>query len=195
MIRVGILGTIGSGKSFVAKLFKSPLFDADKEVKSIYKKDLKCFKKLKKILPKYITKFPIAKSEIIEAIKVNKNNLHKISSIVHPIVRKNLKSFLNKNKKKKLIVLDVPLLIENKLNRKNDVLIFVSTKSNKILKRLKKRENFDKRILDQLKQNQVELSKKTKLSNYIVDNNFSPNIMKKKIKKLKNLILNERSSS
>ena len=48
MIRVGILGTIGSGKSFVAKLFKSPLFDADKEVKSIYKKDLKCFKKLKK---------------------------------------------------------------------------------------------------------------------------------------------------
>ena len=91
-------------------------------------------------------------------------------------------------------MLDVPLLIENKLNRKNDVLIFVSTKSNKILKRLKKRENFDKRILDQLKQNQVELSKKTKLSNYIVDNNFSPNIMKKKIKKLKHLILNERSS-
>ncbi len=75
------------------------------------------------------------------------------------------------------------------------MLIFVSTKSNKILKRLKKRENFDKRILDQLKQNQVELSKKIKLSNYIVDNNFSPNIMKKKIKKLKNLILNERSSS
>ena len=74
------------------------------------------------------------------------------------------------------------------------MLIFVSTKSNKILKRLKKRENFDKRILDQLKQNQVELSKKIKLSNYIVDNNFSPNIMKK-IKKLKNLILNERSSS
>ena len=60
------------------------------------------------------------------------------------------------------------------------MLIFVSTKSNKILKRLKKRENFDKRILDQLKQNQVELSKKIKLSNYIVDNNFSPNIMKKK---------------
>ena len=75
------------------------------------------------------------------------------------------------------------------------MLIFVTTKSNKILKRLKKRENFDKRILDQLKQNQVELSKKIKLSNYIVDNNFSPNIMKKKIKKLKNLILNERSSS
>ena len=48
MIRVGVLGSIGSGKSFIAKLFKQPVFNADQEVKIIYKKNIECFKNLKK---------------------------------------------------------------------------------------------------------------------------------------------------
>ena len=47
MIRIGILGDIGSGKSFIAKLFKLPVFDADKEVKKIYNRDRDCYVKLK----------------------------------------------------------------------------------------------------------------------------------------------------
>ena len=54
MIRIGILGDIGSGKSFVAKQFKSPVFNADAEIIKIYKNNKKCFYKLKKTLPKYI---------------------------------------------------------------------------------------------------------------------------------------------
>ena len=48
MIRIGIIGSIGSGKSFIAKLFKFPVFNADNEVKSIYKNSRECFNKLKK---------------------------------------------------------------------------------------------------------------------------------------------------
>ena len=48
MIRIGILGDIGSGKSFVAKQFGFPVFDADLEVGKIYKKNRTCFVKLKK---------------------------------------------------------------------------------------------------------------------------------------------------
>ena len=51
MIKIGILGDIGSGKSFVAKQFGYPVFNADKEVAKIYKNDKNCFKKLKKIFP------------------------------------------------------------------------------------------------------------------------------------------------
>ena len=47
MIKIGIIGDIGSGKSFVAKQFKYPIFNADLEVKKIYKKNRFCFKKLK----------------------------------------------------------------------------------------------------------------------------------------------------
>ena len=94
-----------------------------------------------------------------------------------------------------MIILDVPLLIENKLNNKNDVLVFVKLNQRKILKRLKKRPNYNKKVLKKLKESQVILSKKRKLANYTIDNNFPVYIMKKKIKLLKNKILNERSSS
>ena len=59
MIKIGILGAIGSGKTFVANQFGYPVFDADKEVSKIYKSDKKCFKQLKKKLPKHIISFPI----------------------------------------------------------------------------------------------------------------------------------------
>ena len=195
MIRIGVIGGIGSGKSFISKLFKSPIFNADREVEFLYKNNLECFKKLKKKLPKFVKSFPISKSQLIEAINEDKKNLKKISSVVHPLVRKKLKSFLNKNKKNKIIVLDIPLLIENKLYNKKDILIFVKSDQNKVINRLRKRKNYNKKILLNLKKNQANLLKKRKLANYIVDNNFSPNIMKKKISMLKNKILYERNST
>ena len=195
MIRIGVIGGIGSGKSFISKLFKSPVFNADREVEFLYKNNLECFKKLKKKLPRFVKSFPISKSQLIKAINEDKKNLKKISSVVHPLVRKKLKSFLNKNKKKQIIVLDIPLLIENKLYNKKDILIFVKSDQNKVINRLRKRKNYNKKILLNLKKNQANLLKKRKLANYIVDNNFSPNIMKKKISSLKNKILDERNST
>ena len=99
MIRIGILGDIGSGKSYVANNFGYPVFNADHEVSKLYKKDKKIFKKLKKKLPKYIFSFPINKNEITKAILSNKINLKKIIAVVHLEIRKKLKSFLKKNKK------------------------------------------------------------------------------------------------
>ena len=83
MKRIGILGDIGSGKSYVAKNFGYPVFNADEEVGELYKKDRKIFNKLKKILPKYITSFPINKKEITSTILSNKVNLKKIIKIIH----------------------------------------------------------------------------------------------------------------
>ena len=143
MIRVAVLGDIGSGKSHVARLFGCPVFNADNEVAKLYKKNRKCFNKLKKALPNYINSFPITKTQISKAILENENNLKKIIKIVHVEVRHQMDSFLKKNKKQKIVVLDIPLLIENKINRRNDVLIFIEGKRKEINKRLKKRANFN----------------------------------------------------
>ena len=194
MIRIGVIGGIGSGKSFIAKLFNCPVFNADREVNFLYKNSKDCFKKLKKKIPVFVDKFPISKDQLIKAINHDKKNLKKISSVVHPVVRKKMKFFLEKNKKRKIVILDIPLLIENKLYNNKDILVFVSSKQKKIINRLKKRKNYNKKILIKLKENQVDLLKKKRLANYIVDNNFSLNIMKKKIKTLKYKILNERNS-
>ena len=128
MIRLGILGDIGSGKSYVASKFGYPVFDADYEVSKLYKNNKKVFVKLNKKLPRHITTYPINKKQITDAILSNKTNLRKIINIVHEEVRKKMKSFLKRNKNKKIVILDIPLLLENKINNKKDILVFVDSK-------------------------------------------------------------------
>ena len=189
MKRIGILGDIGSGKTYVAKCFGFPVFNADLEVAKIYKNDKKVFQKLKKGLPQHFNSFPIKKKEIIKAILSNKKNLKKIIKIVHYEVRKKMNDFLKKNKHKKLVILDIPLLLENKINKKKDILIFVESKKSEILKRLKKRKNFNLKILNNFKKIQLSLAFKKKRSQFIIKNNFKKNSVKIRIKEIKkNLI-------
>ena len=155
MIKIGILGDIGSGKSYVAKNFGYPVFNADIEVGKLYKKDRKIFNKFKKVLPKYIYSFPVDKNEISNAILANKSNLKKIVKIVHLEIRKKMNIFLSKNRNKKIVILDIPLLLENKINKKNDILVFVKSKELDILKRLKKRKNFNPKLLRKFKNIQL----------------------------------------
>ena len=196
MIRIGIVGDIGSGKSYVAKRFGLPVFDADSEVSKIYKKSRKCYKKLKKTFPKHIFSFPINRKELSRAVLEDKNNVKKINKIIHPEVRLRMNKFLNKNKKKKAVVLDIPLLLEGKINKKKDILVFVEAKKKEINKRLKKRGNFHSKIFKKLKKLQLPLEIKKKKSNFILKNNFKSLSVKKNVKILKNKVLiNERSSS
>ena len=146
MIRIAVVGEIGSGKTYVAKLFGFPVFNADKEVSKIYSNNHDAYKNLKKKLPKFIFSFPIQKREIGNAVKNNLKNLKIISKIVHPIVRKNMYKFLKNNNFKKAIVLDIPLYFENKLNKKTDVIIFISAKKKLINAALKKRGKSDLKL-------------------------------------------------
>ena len=194
MIKIGILGDIGSGKSYVSKQFGSPVFSADKEVKKIYK-SRKCFNELKKNIPKYIFSFPINKKEIGKAVLANQINLKKIVKIVHPIVRIRMNKFLQKNKSKKMVILDIPLLLENKINDKNFKLIFVDANKKEIRKRLKKRVNYNPKLFYKLKKLQLSLEIKKRKSHFIIKNNFKNSYIKKRVKMLKNKILNNERNS
>ena len=186
MIVLGILGDIGSGKSFVSKQFKCPIFSADHEVNKIYRKNKICYKKLKNKLPKFIKTYPIDKIELTKAVLANKNNLEKIISVVHPLVRKKMLNFLKQNSKKKLVVLDIPLLLENKINKKNDILIFIDAKRKEINKRLEKRNNKTHKIL---KKFQLPVELKKRKSDFTIKNNFRNNSTKKNAKRILRKIL------
>ncbi len=173
MIKIGILGAIGSGKSYVARNFGHPVFNADDEVSKLYKKDKKIFYKLKKKLPKYICSFPINKNQVSKAIIANKSNLKKIIKVVHQEIRKKLKLFIKKNKEKKIIILDIPLLLENKMNNKKDILVFVDSKRTDILRNLKKRKNYNSQTLKKFKKIQFSVNYKKKVSHYIIKNEFT----------------------
>ena len=184
MIRIAVVGEIGSGKSHVARKFGYPVFNADKEVTKLYKKNKKCYIKLKKALPKHITSFPVKKNKLASAIISSKNNLKKIVKIIHPEVRKKMNNFIKKNKNKKIIILDIPLLMENKINRKNDIIIFVQAKKKEINKRLKKRTNYNPKILEKFKKLQLPVEIKKKRAKFVIKNNFKNNFIKKNVKNI-----------
>ncbi len=184
MIRIAVIGDIGSGKSHVAKQFGYPVFNADIEVAKLYKKNRKFYGKLKKKLPTYITSFPVQKSKVSEAIIDNQNNLNKIIKIVHPAIRIKMDNFIKKHRNKKFVILDIPLLIENKINKKNDIVIFVEAEKDEIRKRLKKRSMTNPKIINKFKKIQLDVELKKRKSNYIIKNNFKNNSIKKSVRKL-----------
>tara|TARA_B100001063_G_scaffold245235_1_gene280304 strand:- start:2349 stop:2915 length:567 start_codon:yes stop_codon:yes gene_type:complete len=184
MIKIAILGGIGSGKSYIAKSFGHPVFNADTEVANLYKKDKKIFYKLKKELPGYFKIFPIDKKEVSRAILDNHKNLKRIIKIVHSEIRKKLKIFLKKNIKKKIVILDIPLLLENKINGKNDILVFVQSKKTDVIKKLKKRKNFNQKLLNIFKNIQFTQKYKKSKSHYVIKNNFTKKSVKNEIYKI-----------
>ena len=195
MIKISLVGDIGSGKTYISKLFRAPCFFADIEVKRLYKSGRQCFNKLKKKFPQFIKTFPIKKIELSNTIKSNSSNLKSIGSIVHPFIRKKLNMFLKINRKKKIVVLDIPLYLENKMYKSNDVIIFLKTKKKDVDKKLKKRKNFNQKLINILRKSQLTLKQKKNKSNYVLVNNYNSAIMKRKVKLLKAKILNDRSST
>ena len=189
MIIIGIVGDIGSGKSYVAKQFGYPVFNADNEVSKLYKKNKNIFTKLNKKLPKYIFTFPIDKGELVNAILSNKKNLNIINNIVHREVRKKLNIFLKKNQNAKIVILDIPLLIENKIYKKKDVLIFIDSWKKDINKKIKKRPNYNIKLINIFRKIQFNLNYKKKKSHFIIKNTFTKTPVKKAIKKILNQIL------
>ena len=193
MIKIAVLGDIGAGKTFVSKLFGFPVFDADKEVNKIYKSNKQCFNKLKKKFPNKQITYPINKKILIDIILEKKQNLKIINQIVHPIVRRRMKFFLKKNKNKNAIVLDIPLYLENKLNKKKDYLVFVNAKTGDINKKISDRKSSNK-LIKILKKFQISNKIKKKKADFIINNNFRELNVKKNVRVIKSKILkNERN--
>ena len=184
MIRIGILGEMGSGKSYVANKFGYPVFNADNEVSKLYKKNKKIFRKLNKKLPNHILSFPIDKLEITKAILANKSNIKEVIKIVHHEIRKKMKLFIKKNKNKKFVVLDIPLLLENKINNKTDVLVFVDSRREDIENRIKKRVNFNIKLFNKFKKIQYSKNYKKRKSDFIIKNDFTKKTVKTGIKNI-----------
>ena len=128
MIKIGITGSLASGKSTVAKLIsrnKYPIFSADNVVKALYKKKI-FTKKVKKQFHFKNTKN--LKNKIKNLIKKDKKILKKLEMILHPLVRKEMGAFIKKKKNNKITIFEIPLLIESKLTRYFDFVVFVGAK-------------------------------------------------------------------
>ena len=195
MIKIGITGSLSSGKSTVAKLIsrnKYPIFSADNAVKTLYKKRI-FTKKIQKQF--HFKNTRNLKNKIKNLIKKDKKILKKLEMILHPLVRKEMGEFIKKKKNNKITIFEIPLLIESKLTRYFDFVVFVGAKKNIRLRRYVAKGG-NKKIFTILEKRQKKPSKKIKISDYVIYNNKSIKSLKKNIKKfLKEILLNVRSNT
>jgi len=194
MIKVGILGSVGSGKSFVANIFKElgfNIFSADHVVSQIYERNKNINKKISIFFKLKLNHGKINKNELRDTLKKNPKKFKYLNKIIHPIVRKKLILFLSKYKKTKLVVLDIPLLIENKMFNFVDIFIFVKTKPNIFKIRIKKRRNLDKQFLKLLEKQQADEKIKKSYADFTVDNSTKDKVKLQVKKILDKILLND----
>ena len=180
MTIIGLTGSLASGKTTASKIIsnsRGPLFNADKVVKKLYFQ--KKFRKLlaKKLNFKFDKNF---KQNLKNKILEKKETLRKLEKIIHPLVRKEMKIFLKYNEKKKFLFLEIPLLIESKLAKYFDVIIFIKSSKNLRLKRFMLRGGSHD-LFSFLDKHQIKDSKKMKFCDHIVINNKSLSNLKKKL--------------
>ena len=191
MVRVGILGSVGSGKTFIANIFEElnfNIFSADNEVANIYKNNKIVNRKIAKFFKLKLYKGKINKQDLRDLLKKNPKKFKFLNKIIHPIVRKRLALFLSRFKKNKLVVLDIPLLVENKMLNFVDIFILVKTKSNSFSSRIKKRKNLNKQFLNILKKQQASEKIKESYADFIIYNS-SKNKVKLQVKSILDKIL------
>ena len=177
---IGITGSIASGKTTVANLMankKYPLISADKVVANLYKKNFFTdilIKKFKLDQNKNI------KQQIKLILKKNIKNFKKLETIVHPFVRNEMKIFLKK--KNNFLFLEIPLLIESKLTKYFNKIVFVDAQKKVRLRRYLKKSGTKKMIFDLLDNRQLTPAFKKKMSTYTINNNYSLAILKENVK-------------
>ena len=179
MIKIGITGSLASGKSTASKFLsgkRGPLFSADSAVKELYKNS--SFKSL--ISKKFKIKNNNQIKKNLKKIIFNNAELKKLEKIIHPMVRKKMSKFTVKNKNKKILFYEIPLLIESKLMKYFDKIIFIKSKKQIRLKRFKLK-NGDLKLFNLLNSKQMSDNKKVKFCDYVVVNEKNLQILKKKL--------------
>ena len=180
MIKIGITGSLSSGKTTASKFLsnkRGPLFNADAVVRKLYQN--KSFKS--KISKKFkIENNNHIKHSIKKLVFTNKNKLRKLEKIIHPIVRREMRKFTIMNRNKKFLFYEIPLLIESKLMKFFDVIIFIKSKKKLRMRRFKKKKG-DNKLFNFLNKQQLNDKKKTKFCDYVVVNEKNLKILKKNL--------------
>tara|TARA_B100001057_G_scaffold468046_1_gene526829 strand:- start:1011 stop:1577 length:567 start_codon:yes stop_codon:yes gene_type:complete len=180
MIKIGITGSLASGKTTASKILsnsRGPLFSADKAVKELYQN--KNFKFLVSKRFKIKNNNQI-KNYLKEEILKNGKNLKKLEKMIHPLVRKKMKTFSSQYKNKKLIFYEIPLLIESKLMKFFNVIIFIKANKKLRLRRFKLKRG-DEMLFKLLDKKQMKDKKKIRYCNHVVVNEKNLNMLKKKL--------------
>jgi dephospho-CoA kinase len=185
VIKVGLTGSIGMGKSTVADMFKKfgcPVFDADKAVHGLYEKGGAGIDIIKSFYPAAVVNSAVDREILRSYIAENPDKIRELETLIHPLVKKLRDDFLKTNQNKELLVFDIPLLFETGLNKNMDITVVVSAPYHVQHKRVMSREGMTEKIFSGLLAKQISNDEKKTMADIIIKTDESLNITKSKVK-------------
>ena len=193
MILIGLTGTIGSGKTFALNFFKSKkitVFSADDEVKKILESKIVKDKIYKKF-PDTFSKKKINKKKLALIVFSDRKKLRSLEKVIHPLVKKKKNLFLNRNKNKEIIIMEIPIIFEKKNKKNYDYIILMDVNKKIQRQRIIKRKNMTPQLFENILSNQIS-NKKRKDADFVINNNDSKDKTKQILNKTLEKILSTR---
>ena len=173
MYKIGITGSIGTGKSTIAGMFsqfKIPIFDADNEIKKILiKEEIK--KGLKEIWPEVIKNNNLNKNKLKTIIFSNKNEKKKLEKLLYPFLKIEMNKFEKLNYRKKILVFDIPLIYETKSEKNYDLILLANCNKTLQKKRVLARDKISNSLFENITRSQMSFNEKIKFKPKIINTN------------------------
>lgn len=175
MLKVGITGGIGSGKTIICEIFKHlniPIYNADIEAKRILVNNSIVRKELIKNFGNnvYLNSSEINKKFLADIIFNDKTALKKINSIVHPAVWQNFLYFIQNKTSYNYVILEAAILIESGFYKNMDYVVTVTAPEDIRVQRVMKRDNVPKENVMQRINNQILEEERIKFSDFTIIN-------------------------
>ena len=178
MFLIGLTGSIGMGKSLTASLFQKegvPVYDADAAVHSLYEKDGAAVAPIGALVPEAIIDGAVDRAILGQHVLKDGEKLKALEAIVHPLAGEAQMEFLLRNERAgtKVVMLDIPLLLEGNGEKFVDSVVVVSAPYDLQRARVLARPGMSEERFADILAKQVPDAEKRKRAEFIVDSSIS----------------------
>ena len=171
MIKIGLTGSVGMGKTTTAKVFEKlgcDVWDADETVHKLYSKGGKAVVEVAKLFPSSVEDGSISRSRLKALLKNKPENLKELEEIVHPLILEDRQNF-QKHTSSDVVVFDIPLLFETGVDKEMDKTVCVFTSTKNQMERLKNRNKGHDDYYKELMSKQMPSNEKCDLADYVIE--------------------------
>ena len=172
LIKIGLTGCIGMGKSTTLKMFQNEgvsTWSADEAVSRLYAKGGKAVLKVQALTPESVVNNAVSRENLREEVKKRPELLLSLELIVNPLIKTDRERFLCSNSEHRAVVLDLPLLFENKMESDFDIIVVVSASEMEQKERVLSRNTMDNKLLNIIKSKQISDKEKRSRADFVFE--------------------------
>ena len=172
LIKIGLTGCIGMGKSTTLKMFQNEgvsTWSADEAVSRLYTKGGQAVLKVQALTPESVVDNAVSREKLREEVKKRPKLLLSLELIVNPLIKTDRERFLCSNSEHREVVLDLPLLFENKMESDFDIIVVVSASEEEQKERVLSRNTMDIKLLNIIKSKQISDKEKRSRADFVFE--------------------------